>query len=889
MAKNKWWGIFDFRKSKRRRRIKKLPLKKRLLYYLPVAAFIGLILIFLTSLTAFAWVAKDLPSPDRVLRRQGFATKIYDREGQLLYDVFRQAKRTPIDLENVPNELKWATIAIEDKEFYSHPGFSLKGYLRAIYKIVFEQKLQGGSTLTQQLVKNVLLTSERTLLRKYKELILTLQIERKYSKDEILQMYLNEAPYGGPAWGVEAASERFFNKSASDLNLVESAILAGLPQRPSAYSPYRGEAWIGRTKDVLRRMREDGYITSDEQEDAVESLDEISFASPEGVLEASHFVMHVQDLLAERYGDELVEGGGLRVTTSLDLDFQRRVEDIVKEEIDSVADLNITNGASVIINPENGEILAMVGSKDYQSDEIEGKFNVITQGLRQPGSAIKPVTYLSGLKKGYTASTMLMDVKTVFPIKGQKDYVPVNYDGVFRGPIQVRYALGNSINVPAVKMLAMVGLESMLKTAHQMGMSTLAPSQENLSRLGLSTTLGGGDVKPIEMASSYLAFANGGIKQDPVAILKVEDREGNIIFEQQQLSKNRVMSQGEAFIISNILADNEARTMTFGPSSGLVIPGREVAVKTGTTNDMRDNWAIGWTPNILALSWVGNNDNSSMKRVASGISGATPIWRRIMIEAINKFGYESFQAPEEVVTAEVDEVSGYRAHDGFPSRVEYFIKGTEPTTNDPVHVLLKVCPQTGQLATPPQVARGEYEEKEFFKFKEEDPVSWDGKNRWQEAILAWVDKQDDPRYHPPTEYCEVGGTIEVGIDSPVHETTVGNNFSVDLKAKSIKEIKEIRVYIDGELKKTFTKKPYQMDLELEDGAYTLKVEVEDVEGNTFDRESKFGVNVPWDYSPSPTPEPTEEPKPTKKPTSTPKPTATLEPSPTETITPTPAP
>ncbi len=894
MAKNKWWKIFDIRKKRRRKSRKKgLPLKKRLIYFIPIAAFVGLALFFFVSLAAFAWVAKDLPSPDKIVRREGFATKIYDRNNQLLYDVYRQAKRSPVSLEDIPNELKWATIAIEDKEFYTHPGFSLRGYLRAMYKIVFEQKLQGGSTLTQQLVKNALLSSERTIIRKYKELILTLQIERKYSKDEILQMYLNEAPYGGPAWGVEAAAERFFNKPAKDLNLVESAILAGLPQRPTAYSPYRGEVWQARTKDVLRRMREDGYITAEEQKNAVDQLSEVTFASPEGILEAPHFVMYVRNILAERYGDEIVEGGGLKVTTTLDLDFHKNAQAIVSEELEKLGQLNITNGASVVLDPQSGEILSMVGSKDYDSEEIDGKFNVIGQGLRQPGSAIKPVTYVTGFKKGYTASKMIMDVRTVFPIKGQKDYVPVNYDGTYHGPIQVRYALGNSINVPAVKMLAMVGLESMLKTAEEMGISTLSPTKENLQRLGLSTTLGGGDVVPLEMAGAYLAFANGGLKQEPIAILKVEDKDGKVLYEHKNVTGKRVLSEGESFLISDILSDNSARALTFGQSSRLVIPGREVAVKTGTTNDMKDNWAVGWTPNVLVLSWVGNNDNSSMKSVASGISGATPIWQRTMIEAINEYGYESFQMPENIVSAEVDAVSGYRAHDGFESRTEYFIKGTEPSGKDPIHVLLKVCPQTGQLATPPQIARGEYEEKEFFKFKEEDPVSWDNKNRWQEGVLGWVAAQDEPRYNPPTEYCEVGGTIDLGIESPAHKSTVGTKFTVELKVKSIYEIDEVKVYIDGEKKKTFTEKPYQIELELDDGTYTLKAEADDVEGNEFSRESEFGVNVPWDYSPSPTPEPTEKVTPTLKPskkpasTSTPTPTSAPEPSPTEAVTATP--
>ncbi len=869
---DQWLEIFKLKKRGRR---KKLPLKKKLLYFLPIIGFFAVILFLVFTLGAFAWVAKDLPSPDQVVRKEGFATRIYDRNEELLYDVYDQAKRTPVKFDEIPQELKQATIAIEDKNFYSHPGFSIRGIARAVFNILIRQRLQGGSTLTQQLVKNVLLTQKRTLLRKWREFILALQIERKYSKDEILQMYLNEAPYGGPAWGVQAAAERYFNKAAKDLNLIESAFLAGLPQRPTVYSPYRGEEWKGRTEAVLRRMRADGYVSQEDYEKAVEEIDNLEFSSPQGVIRAPHFVTYVKKLLAERFGEKLVEGGGLRVTTSLDWGLQKKAQNIVSEQIDKVEYLNINNGAALVLEPQTGQVLAMVGSRGYDNEEIDGKFNVITQALRQPGSAIKPVTYVTGLKKGYTASTLLMDVRTVFPQKGSEDYVPVNYDGTHHGPIQVRYALGNSINVPAVKMLAMVGLESMLSTAEEMGISTLAPTEKNLKRLGLSTTLGGGEVKPIELGSAYLAFANGGVRRDSAVLLKVEDREGNILYENKQMEGKQVLSPGEAFIISDILSDNQARLITFGPTSGLVIGNRNIAVKTGTTNDMKDNWAVGWTPKALVLSWVGNNDNSSMNRVASGISGATPIWRAIMIETINKYGYEEFQAPSGVVTAEVDKVSGYRAHDSFAARTEYFIKGTVPNEADPIHVMLKLCPQTEQLATPPQIARNEYIEKEFFKFKEEDPVSWDGKNRWQEAILAWVAGQDDPRYHPPSEYClEEGGAIEVSINSPEDKSTVGNDFTVNLRVVGINEIEEIKVYIDGKEKKAFSSKPYEFDMSLDDGTYTLKAWAKDSQGNTFERESRFGVNKPWDWSPSPTPTPTEKEKPTATPTEEAEPTPT---------------
>ncbi|MFH1561337.1 MAG: penicillin-binding protein [Patescibacteria group bacterium] len=846
-------------KMKRRRFIRGLSFKKRLVYYLPVLAFFSLVFMIVLGMVVFAVVAKDLPSPDGVVRREGFATQIYDRNGELIYDVFKEAKRSPVSLSQIPDPLKWATIAIEDKDFYSHPGFSARGMARAVFSIVFRGKLQGGSTLTQQLVKTVLLSPQRTISRKIKEFILAMQIEKKYSKDEILQMYLNEAPYGGTAFGVGAASEQYFGKPVSELNWVESVVLAGLPQRPSVYSPFRGDLWKDRAKLVIGRLLEDGYIDSTKKEELITGLETLEFGGDKDMLLAPHFVVYVRQLLAERYGEELVEQGGLKVTTSLDLSIQKSAEKAVAEELDKVEGLKISNGATVVLDPNTGEILAMIGSKDYFDDEIGGKFNVITQGVRQPGSAIKPLTYTAGFRKGYTASQLLMDTKTVFPVVSQKDYEPVNYDGEFRGPIQLRYALGNSINVPAVKMLAMVGLKPTLELAEAMGISTLAASKENLSRLGLSMTLGGGEVKPIELANAYCAFANGGVKKEPVAILKVEDVSGREIWKYKAVDGKQVLSPEEAFLTSDILADNNARSITFGQNSGLVIAGKKVAVKTGTTNDKRDNWAVGWTPNILVLSWVGNNDNSPMKEVASGVSGATPIRRRTMMAAIDKLGYQEFVVPKSIVTLEVDKISGFSAHDGFPSRTEYFIKGTEPTKPDPVHLKLKTCRQTGQLATPPQIASGDYDEKEFLAFHEDDPISTDGVNRWQEGITAWISEHNDDKYHPPGDYCQEGGLIEVGIDSPANHATVENNFPVKIKANGVKKIVEVIVYVDDQEKKVFTSKPYELDLSLDDGTYTIKVVARDTDGATGEREAEIGVNLPWDWQPSPTPSPTTAP------------------------------
>ena len=854
--------IYRMRYYSSRQRLSKAKLASRLTFF----GFVGILGLVLFSTALFAFYAKDLPRPDKIVRREGFATKIYDRNGELLYDVFADQRRTPVVLSEVPLYLRQATIAIEDKNFYKHGGFDPTGIFRAVYNIVVHRRLQGGSTLTQQLVKNVLLTPQRTLPRKIKEFILAVQIENRYSKDEILQMYLNEAPYGGTAWGVESAAETYFGKKVNELNLVESAILAGLPQRPSTYSPFgdNPKVYIGRTKEVLRRMREDGYITVDQEKEVIAQLEKVEFA-PEGVnFKAPHFVMYVKKQLEDQFGQKIVEQGGLRVYTTLDYKIQEQTQKAVSEEIAKVESLHITNGAAIVIDPNTGEILAMVGSKNYDDPNYDGKVNV-TLSLRQPGSAIKPVTYVTALKKGYTAATLLMDAPTTFPGGvGLPDYKPVNYDGKWHGPLQVRYALGNSINLAAVKMLAQIGLKEMLTTGFEMGLTTLEPTPENLRRLGLSVTLGGGEVRLLELASAYSAFANGGLKVEPVSILKVTDTEGKVLDEYKPVSGRRVLTSQQAFLISHILSDNSARLMTFGERSAINISGRTVAVKTGTTNDKKDNWTIGWTPQIIAGVWVGNNDNTEMKEVASGVSGAAPIWRRIILSALTDKPNIGFSVPEGIVTAEVDSVSGYRAHDGFSSRVEYFIEGTEPTADDPIHTKLQLCRGQNKLATPAQVARGDYEEKEFFVFRESDPVSAEGVNRWQQGIDEWLATQGDSRYHPPSEYCGSTEEIEVTINEPANESQVsGNEVKVAGKIVSLNDIEKIEILINGEVKETLlnTKKFEKIFSSLSDGVYVIRVKAKDIKGNQSEREIKIGVNVPSNWTPSPTPTPTFFPTP----------------------------
>lgn len=811
-------------------------------------AFVGVILVFFLSFIVFPLFAFNLPSPDEIVRKEGFSTKILDRNGEVLYDIFADQKRTPVPLEEIPEDLRQATIAIEDKNFYKHQGFDPAGMLRGAFRTIFLGRLQGGSTLTQQLVKNVLLSPERTIFRKIREFILAVQIERKYTKDEILQMYLNEAPYGGTAWGVEAAAETYYGKSVQDLDLVESAILAGMPQRPSVYSPYSSnpDAYIDRTKQVLRRMGEDDYISDEEEEEAVARLDDVAFQERGANFKAPHFVQYVQKILVDRYGERVVEQGGLRVTTTLDLELQEEAQDIVTNEIDKVKGLDISNGAAVAIDPETGEILAMVGSRGFNDPEIDGQVNVTTS-LRQPGSAIKPIVYVTGFKKGYTASTLIMDVPTEFPGgAGQPMYKPVNYDGEYRGPMQARYTLANSINVAAVKMQALVGIKDTLQTASDLGITSLEPTNETLKRVGLSLALGGGEVRLIDLTGAYSAFMNEGYRVEPTAILKVEDADGKVLEENKPEKGRRVLSEQQAFLIADILSDNQARSEVFGTNSLLNIPGRNVAVKTGTTNDKRDNWTVGGNENIVVGVWVGNNDNSPMLQVASGVTGASPIWRRIIIEALNDETPVEFEVPSGIVQLAVDEVSGYAAHDGFPSRQEYFISGTEPG-EDSMHVKLKICKSEGKLATPSDIAAGNYEEREYFVFEVDDPVSTDGVNRWQSGIDAWVNEQPDERYHPPNDYCGSGNPVHTEFVNPTDRNSdLPNNFTIKVTASSTSDIVQIELEVDGEKVRTFTGPPFEYEADLEDGVHTLRAKAKDEDGHESDRTITIGVNTDWD-------------------------------------------
>lgn len=604
--------------------------------------------LFVYSLTLVT-LAHELPSPKGLgSTNTPLTTEFYDRKGRLLYRLYEGKNRTLITLGDLPDHLKQATIAIEDKNFYSHSGVDVFGVARAVFAYLQDHQVQGGSTITQQLVKNTLLTPDRTIARKTKEVLLAFWSEKLYSKDEILQMYFNEVPYGGPAWGIAAAAQTYFNKQPRDLNLAESAYLAGLPASPTTYSPYGANPELGkmRQKEVLRRMAEDHYVTKEQAEQAYDTPLELN--SPTVFIKAPHFVMYVRQLLAKKYGEKVVSQGGLKIVTTLDLDLQEIAQNYVQEEVSKLSQLNVSNGAAMITDAKTGYILAMVGSKNY-FDPNGGNFNVTT-APRQPGSSIKPVTYAAAFKIGYTPGNIILDAPVSFK-NAWENYSPVNYDGKFHGPVTIRTALGSSYNIPAVKMLAMVGIPNMIRVAQDLGITTFTDPD----RYGLSLTLGGGEIKMIDMMTVYGSFSQIGTRYTAQSIIKVTDPSGLVLEDNEKPEGQKVLPPAVAYLITDILADNKARTPAFGPNSLLQIPGRTVAVKTGTTDNKRDNWTFGFTPEYVVGAWVGNNDNKPMNpSLASGVTGAAPIWNRIMSQLVAERGDVAFQKPPDISDADVD-------------------------------------------------------------------------------------------------------------------------------------------------------------------------------------------------------------------------------------------
>lgn len=823
---------------------------------------ISFLLLLFGSVVFFA---TQIPSPQDLVNREVVSsTKIYDKEGELLYDIYLNQNRTPIKLVDVPEYVKQATIAIEDKYFYQHSGFSIPGILRSLFDLAIHKRVEGGSTLTQQLVKNALLSGERTLTRKLKEFILAIQVERAYSKDQILEMYLNEIPYGGTSYGIEAAANLYFGKNAKDLNLAEAALLAGLPQRPSVYSPYGTKPELAkvRQKEVLRRMIEDEYISADQAKDAQSTELTYRTARNEVGFKAPHFVLYVKEKLIEQFGDRLVEQGGLKVTTTLDLKIQEKAQEIVKEEVEKLNSAKIGNGAAVVLDPKTGQILALIGSKDYFGKSVpegckEGESCVFEPNvnaalsLRQPGSATKPIAYAKALEKGYTANFLIMDVKTEFPGGDRPTYIPVNYDGQFHGPVQVRFALGNSYNIAAVKMLALVGVKDVLEQGYRMGITTWEPSEENVNSVGLSLVLGGREVRLLDLTSAFGVLANKGEQLDPVSILKVEDAKGKTLFEfkkgdgSPREAGRKVVDEGIAFIISDILSDNGARTAAFGANSYLNIAGKTVAVKTGTTDQKRDNWTIGYTSSVVVGVWVGNNDNSPLDpKIASGVTGASPVWAAITKEVLKDKPNEPFDRPGKVSQQEVDGLMSGKSHPGSPTRKEYFMGGTEPNGESWAYQRQKVCKNN-----PHRLANDgeDSEEKDVIVLKEDDPT---GANKWQVGIDAWVITAPDARLVGATKGCSGIPGFTAGGGGVIEIVNVGNGanvprvFDVLARANSPAGVKKVSWLVDGAQKSTQTSEPYALHVEFpqgDRGSHTITVTLEDNNGASHTH--SIGVTV----------------------------------------------
>lgn len=762
-------------------------------------------------------------------RKVANSTKIYDRTGEIvLFDINRDIKRTMVEYQDINVYAKNAIVAIEDDEFYNHKGIRIKALLRAIVaNLQSRQVSQGGSTLTQQVIKNTLLVADKKVSRKIKEWVLALKMEKTFSKDEILALYLNEAPYGGVIYGIQEASKSFFNKDAINLTLAESAYLAAIPNAPSFYSPYgkNREALDERKNLVLQRMKDLNFISEEEYATAKEEI--VTFIpQSESKSKAIHFVQFVTEQLERKYGSDVLTSGGLKVITTLDYELQEYSETIAREHaLKNEVDWNASNIGAVVIDPTNGEILTMVGSRGYSDPLIDGKFNIAT-AKRQPGSAFKPFIYALAFEKGYTDSTILFDTQTqfnpscgAFVFNNNNDcYAPSNYDGIYKGPITLRNALAQSRNVPAVKLLYLVGTQDAINYARLLGISSL----QNASQYGLTLVLGGGEVSLLEMTSAYGVFANDGIQSKPMSILRIEKQDGTIL-EEYTPQQSQIVSPNSARTINSILSDNTARTPLFGSTSFLSFPGRDVAGKTGTTNDNRDAWLIGYTPNIAVGVWSGNNDNSSMKK-GSAISG--PPWRDIISKAMEKREIQEFIQPEENTdelapifrgiwqgneSILIDSISKKRATEFTPNETleEIII----PNPHSILYWINKENPLEGKPENP---------EKDFqFKNWEASVLNWAQRN--SHLITSAIIPSDFDNIH--TEETQPSGEIVLPEPLPVSA-----NIPLQINYSGVYPFKSMSVFINSDFigsseNTTFTIS--QDQIPTEEDEYTIRVIIKD--------------------------------------------------------------
>lgn len=759
-------------------------------------------------------VSKEIPDPHRITERTvAESTKIYDRSGEIiLYEIHGEEKRTVIPLSEIPTRVRDAAIAAEDLNFYKHRGLDGKGIFRALLINLSRGSItQGGSTITQQLVKNSLLTGERTFTRKIKEAILAILIERRYSKDEILELYLNQIPYGSNAYGIESASESFFGKHTKDLTLGESALLAALPKAPTYYSPYGShrEELFARRDWIIDRMAEEGLIAKEAGKSA--KNDKIIFSPPKNSIRAPHFSLYVREYLTQKYGEEAVERGGLRVITTLDWKLQKKAEEAVKDGARANNDLvGAANASLTAIDPKTGEILVMVGSRDYWEKPIpEGcnpglncKFDPhvnITLRPRQPGSAFKPFVYATAFKKGYTPETVLFDVPTEFNVNCNADgspgglvsdpsscYHPENYDGKFRGPVSLRQSIAQSLNVPSVKLLYLAGVFDSIETAKNMGISTLG----NPNHYGLTLVLGGAEVKLLEMVSAFGVFAANGILHPPVFILRVENSKRDVVEEKKDVSLP-VIDTNIARVINDVLSDNDARVPIFNPRSALYFPDRSVAAKTGTTQDYRDAWVIGYTPSLVAGVWVGNNDNTAMNRSAASVMVAAPIWHKFLESALAEHPAENFDPPE------------------YSGSEKPVLRGLY--REGPIVKIDKISSKLATIYTPPELI----EEQSFgeirsilYLLKKNDPLGASPSDpyedpqykNWQTAIEVWLGSHLIPKTFPPIKFDDIHvpeKKPKIELIAPVEK--VRELKEITVKIKSAFPLREVSLLLNSEL------------------------------------------------------------------------------------------
>ncbi len=830
-----WW---PWRKSQTdfspiRRRTFRSRLKKLLLVF-AVAGVFCILLGVLGILGAVAFFAKDLPPPDQLIQRQTIeSSKIYERTGTtVLYELHGDIKRTYIKLDEIPKYVPQATIAIEDKNFYQHRGINFGSILKAIIeKFTKGGRLRGASTITQQLVKNAILSPERTLTRKFKEWILSLELERRYNKEQILELYLNEIPYGSVVYGIESASQTFFGKSAKDLNVAEAAILAAIPKAPTYFSPHgtHRDELIARQWVILTLMAEQGYITFDEAE--LYQQEKIEFKFRRESIEAPHFVSYVRELLAEQYGEKFLEEGGLKVVTTLDLEKQRFAQTAIEKQAKINSEQwNASNAALTAMDPRTGQILVMVGSVDFFDAENDGQVNV-TLSQRQPGSSFKPIVYAAAFKKGYTPDTILYDVDTVFKdvCIGDPNYEPHNYTGLNYGPVTMRKAMAGSLNIPAVKTIYLTGVDQVVDLGIQMGYTTLEKQRGNLC---LSLVLGGADVRLLDHVTAFSVFAQEGIKHEPAAIIEIRDKDDKKIFQFED-KKIRVLDQEITRMTTSILSDNDARSYIFGSANKLILKDRPVAAKTGTTNDYKDAWIIGFTPSLITGVWVGNNDfKIAMKKGADGSKVAAPIWNEFMEEALKGTQVEQFGTPPEntsekpvlrgvsiqEVKVAIDQQSGKRATEYTPLR--NITERVYHPLHDILHYINKEDPRGPSLRDPtvdPQYVH------------------------WEAAVRKWAEKQNIVIDSPPVEFDDIHtaeNKPQLVVLSPQENTTIRTrHLSVDIQASAPRNISEAVYAIDDVSLISVKTDPFDLEYDLHDevgnGFHTLKVFVYD-DFNNFD-------------------------------------------------------